>query len=441
MTIHKRLERQTKVIGSGADATYQWIDHALEAPVDHSRPDGATITVFAREVFRSGATREGLPMLLYLQGGPGNMADRPNIQTRWLRRATADFRVLLLDQRGTGKSAPVSPSALIKVGNVAQQGEYLTNFRADSIVKDAELFRRSLCGSRKWFLLGQSFGGWCATTYLSWRPEALDAVFITGGLPSLDATPEDVYRAANIRVIERNREYFECFPEDVQRVALIAEALDASNIRLPQGERLSVQRFQELGMQLGLTGGFLRVHFLIDLAFEAGSSRPDFGPAFLDAVEVLVSHRTKPLFCLLQEAVHCQKRASRWAAQRVREEFQHDYSDPKAFFGGEMIYPWHFVEDPGLRPMQEVAEWIANYVEWPMLYDASRLASNPVPVFAALYRRDLFVDYTMSHQTLMRLGSAQSWVSQKLEHDGLRTAPVLDHLMRLWATRHSPQEA
>jgi hypothetical protein len=49
--------------------------------------------------------------------------------------------------------------------------------RADSIVADAELVRRLLVpgaserGRGRWTLLGQSFGGFCALTYLSMAPE------------------------------------------------------------------------------------------------------------------------------------------------------------------------------------------------------------------------------------------------------------------------------
>ena len=47
--------------------------------------------------------------------------------------------------------------------------------RADSIVKDAEVVRKALVPSDnsngRWSVLGQSFGGFCALTYLSFAPE------------------------------------------------------------------------------------------------------------------------------------------------------------------------------------------------------------------------------------------------------------------------------
>ena len=57
-----------------------------------------------------GGAPDGLdrPYLVFLQGGPGFEATRPTSPpTGWMKRAVADYRVLLLDQRGTGRSTPV----------------------------------------------------------------------------------------------------------------------------------------------------------------------------------------------------------------------------------------------------------------------------------------------------------------------------------------------
>src|SRR5687767_12491840 len=108
-------------------------DHELSVPLDHTRPDGDTIEVFARVVAApDGADR---PLLVFLQGGPGQEAPRPTGRPAgpaWLPRALADYRVLMLDQRGTGRSTPYGePGA-----DPDLDAEYLTHFRADSIVRD-----------------------------------------------------------------------------------------------------------------------------------------------------------------------------------------------------------------------------------------------------------------------------------------------------------------
>src|ERR687889_1388481 len=88
------------------------VEHEFSVPLDHARPDGERITVFAREV----ADPDGRdrPFLVFLQGGPGSEAPRPTRHPTgpgWLDRALSEFRVLMLDQRGTGRSTPVGAAS------------------------------------------------------------------------------------------------------------------------------------------------------------------------------------------------------------------------------------------------------------------------------------------------------------------------------------------
>lgn len=66
------------------------------------------------------------------------------------------------------------------------------------LVNDCEEIRKILLKDavdKKWSLLGQSFGGFCCTTYLSFYPASLKDVLITGGLPPLVNNPDPVYEA------------------------------------------------------------------------------------------------------------------------------------------------------------------------------------------------------------------------------------------------------
>ena len=84
-------------------------DHVFSVPLDHDERAGATIEVFAREIAdpARAAARAALPWLVFLQGGPGGKSPRPSGRyPGWLSRALQTHRVLLLDQRGTGRSAP-----------------------------------------------------------------------------------------------------------------------------------------------------------------------------------------------------------------------------------------------------------------------------------------------------------------------------------------------
>lgn len=122
-------------------------DRHFTVPLDHEDPAGETIELYAREVVAGDkAHREDLPWLVYLQGGPGFGANRFVGRQAWLGRALDDYRVLLLDQRGTGHSTPLTRQTLPLYGGPAEQAERLTHFRADSIVRDCETIRPALTG-------------------------------------------------------------------------------------------------------------------------------------------------------------------------------------------------------------------------------------------------------------------------------------------------------
>ena len=171
-------------------------DHQFRVPLDHERPDAGTIDVYAREVVGVSKEDDNLPWLVFLQGGPGFGAPRPTQKSGWLKPILERYRVLLLDQRGTARSSRVCQQALQRFDTADEQAEYLTHFRSDSIVRDAELIRAEL-GCEPWTLLGQSYGGFCSMRYLSAAPEGLAGALITGGLPSLERPIDDVYRAVS----------------------------------------------------------------------------------------------------------------------------------------------------------------------------------------------------------------------------------------------------
>lgn len=59
----------------------------------------------------------------------------PDDGLAWLNVAVKHWRVILLDQRGTGRSTPVRSTVLESKGSVQDQVEYLKLFRADSIIR------------------------------------------------------------------------------------------------------------------------------------------------------------------------------------------------------------------------------------------------------------------------------------------------------------------
>jgi pimeloyl-ACP methyl ester carboxylesterase len=137
-------------------------EHVLRVPLDYSIPGGETIEVFARELVTHQNEGRELPFLAWFQGGPGNRADRPTSVSGWLKRALQDYRVVLIDQRGTGRSSLINRTTLADRGGAEEQAQYVAKFRADAIVRDAEELRRLVAGDEPWSILGQSYCGFIA---------------------------------------------------------------------------------------------------------------------------------------------------------------------------------------------------------------------------------------------------------------------------------------
>ncbi|MCT2542963.1 alpha/beta hydrolase [Streptomyces atratus] len=414
-------------------------DRYFTVPLDHGDPGGEQIEVFGREAVASGRSGEELPWLVYLEGGPGFGARRFVGTEAWLGRAVQEFRVLLLDQRGTGLSTPANRQTLPLRGGPREQADYLTRFRSDSIVRDCELIRPQLTGGEPWTVLGQSFGGFCAVRYLSAAPEGLKAVLITGGLPSLDAHADDVYRAAYPRIERKVAAHYARYPQDIERVREITAHL-LEHPTESAGHRLTAEGFQSLGIMLGGGSGSHQLHYLLENAFVRTPHGIELSDTFQEAVRTASSFAGHPLYALLHEAIYGQdERPTDWSAERVRAEFpQFDAAealkgDGPVLFTGESIHPWHFEVDPALRPLRETAGLLAARTDWAPLYDTERLAANQVPVAAAVYHDDMYVDTEHALRTAASIRGLRTWVTNEYEHDGLRAGGprVLDRLLAL----------
>ncbi len=405
---------------------------------------------------------------------PGRWGARAGWPARWTTTASCCWTSAAPD-------APRPPTArrCRSRGDSAEQAAYLSHFRADSIVADCELIRRGLLGEGgQWSLLGQSFGGFCALTYLSFAPRGLREVFITGGLAGLDVSAGDVYRSAYPRVERKNARHFERYPQDVNTVRAVAAHLREYQVRLPDGGLLTAEAFQALGMMLGRGDGSHALHYLLEDAFVPGgrgtaadpdpapdpagnpgtghgrgegpdagdlsrSGTPVLSDAFLAGVQGQLSFAGNPLYAVLHESIYGQRsvtgEGTGWAAQAVRARFPQFDVDlaltqgSPVLFTGEMIYPWMFETDPALQPLREVAQALAERTDWPDLYDAAQLARNEVPVAAAVYHDDMYVDTADSLRTAQAVRGLRTWVTDEFEHDGLRVSDgrVLDRLIRL----------
>ncbi|KAK6140802.1 hypothetical protein DH2020_025456 [Rehmannia glutinosa] len=390
---------------------------------------------------RSWEGRTRPPFLLYLQGGPA--------------------------QRGTGLSTPLTSSSMSQFNSAEELADYLKHFRADSIVNDAEFIRKRLVRFQALdsvgtgckdsfsdvnvFMFGhtmvvtlvslQSYGGFCAVTYLSFAPQGLKQVLLTGGIPPIGSgcTADAVYRACFEQVMHQNGKYYRRFPQDIEIVHEVVKYLaeaEGGGVPLPSGGILTPRGLQLLGLSaLGSSTGFERLHYMFERAWDpilVPGAPKRISYVFLNAYERWLDFDTNPLYALMHESIYCQGASSSWSAHRIRAENENQFDAIKAvnegrpvLFTGEMIFPWLFDEIHALRPFKDAAHLLAEKNDWPPLYDVTSLRNNK------FYYEDVYVNFKLVMETASKIAGIRLWITNEYMHSGLRDAgdQVLDHLL------------
>ncbi len=415
------------------DDGVRYTPHYFQVPLDYADELKGNIELFARELSLVGDGDSQKPWLVYFQGGPGFPSPRQNGHSGWIKRALQEYRVLLLDQRGTGNSSVISHQTLAHLCP-EKQAEYLVHFRADNIVRDAEFIRQQF-GVKQWAILGQSFGGFCSLTYLSLFPDSLSRSYITGGVPSISRHPDDVYRATFKRTMEKNQAFFAQFPKAQQLCQQIADHLLENEEFLPNAQRFTVEQFQQIGINFGMSDTFLPTYYALENAFVEVNGKPQLRYEFLNSMLIEQGFQTNPIYAILHESIYCQGFESSWSAHRMRQEREEfNYQSGKSFyFTGEMVFPWMFEQYTNLKPLQQAAELLATKKDWSPLYDQEQLSNNKVPVSCAVYADDMFVEMDISRETLAQIPNSKAWITNEYEHNGLRAdgEKILDRLIAM----------
>lgn len=241
---------------------------AMPAPIPGA-PE--SIKLFYRVLCAPGRENDDLPLLVFFQGGPGGECPRPCSPTSdgWIAEAIKHFRIVLPDQRGCGRSGRVSGKGIEALGTRATaaganparaQADFLKRYLASSIVRDFEYLRLTQFGGKRWVSLGQSYGGFLTLTYLSLFPAGLAACFTCGGIPHVPASAAEVYAHTFPRMAAKTQQYYKRYPQDVKRVAALADALSATPVTLPDASPMTVERLQLFGSDFGMKPSFERMH-------------------------------------------------------------------------------------------------------------------------------------------------------------------------------------
>jgi len=181
----------------------------LAVPEDRSKPAGRKIEIFAAVLPANTVTPKSDPLVV-LAGGPGQAASTlaPFASRLAELRRTRD--VVLVDQRGTGRSSPLVcdafkprdtdvlepdplPRAKSCVDELAGKGVDLAQYTTTAWIADLEAMREAL-GYERWNLWAGSYGTRVAQEYLRThadrvRTMVLDGVAPPGMIISLDVWP------------------------------------------------------------------------------------------------------------------------------------------------------------------------------------------------------------------------------------------------------------
>ena len=234
------------------------IDHSFTVPLHHAKLEynktNEKIQIFVREIVSSGnkdkEKRETLKTALYLQGGPGFECARVQEIGGWIGHLAKEknMRVFLLDQRGTGRSSPMTRQKLLR--EESSIDETLQYYRADSIVEDCEFVRKEMLGGEEIRRRSRAI----------FRRILFDDVFeqvrergdrygvVDWRVPPLcNKDPKDSYVKLLDRVKTQTKKYYSRFPRDKEIMKELAKLCDAKErVKTLNGNIVSARGVQGL---------------------------------------------------------------------------------------------------------------------------------------------------------------------------------------------------
>ena len=170
---------------------------AIDVPLDYDNPEAAQISVgfVILPSFNPSPTR---PPLMFLAGGPGQSATSLAAAIdRMFADARAERDILLIDQRGTGRSAPLDCDVEPDMGLAAAEDLFdrgilrecidqlpagIRHFSTANAIRDFERVRTAL-GYAQVDLYGGSYGSRAAFAYLAMAGDTVRSVILDGVAP------------------------------------------------------------------------------------------------------------------------------------------------------------------------------------------------------------------------------------------------------------------
>ena len=219
----------------------------VQLPLNYDDPDGKQIPIFVAVVPSSTASPETDAFIVF-SGGPGQAsAEQGAFVDLAFDEILGKRDVILIDQRGTGKSyalscnfdpiedADIEPKAAAEKCR-SQQDIDVRHFTLENIIRDTEEIRARL-GYDQLNLWGGSYGTKTASLYLKRYPERVRSVVVDGVLPPdtslFSSAPASAERALN-KLIEDCSAQTSCnqaFPDIKAQVNALVEKASNGELR------------------------------------------------------------------------------------------------------------------------------------------------------------------------------------------------------------------
>jgi pimeloyl-ACP methyl ester carboxylesterase len=181
----------------------------LEVPENRTAPGGRTIRIFAAVLPANTLTPKEDPFVI-LAGGPGQAASTLAPFAGRLAEVRRTRDVVLIDQRGTGRSSPLHcaafkpredeafdldplPRARACADELKAQGVDAAQYTTTAWIADLEAMREAL-GYARWNLWGGSYGTRVAQEYLRRHPDRVRTMILDGVAPPGMIVTLDVWR-------------------------------------------------------------------------------------------------------------------------------------------------------------------------------------------------------------------------------------------------------
>jgi pimeloyl-ACP methyl ester carboxylesterase len=220
----------------------------VTVPEDRDKPGGRAIAIHVAVLPANTASPRPDPLVI-LAGGPGQAASELAPFAARLGEVRRTRDVVLVDQRGTGRSSPLTCEAFSEAGlraamletdplprakacaaELAKAGVDASRYTTGAFVDDLEAVRAAL-GASRWNLWGGSYGTRVALEYLRRHPERVRTVTLDGVAPPGMKISLDIWTTRE-RALDALFERCAAAPACAGTMPGLAATLDAISLEL-----------------------------------------------------------------------------------------------------------------------------------------------------------------------------------------------------------------